>query len=757
MAEADDSTRMIEETEAKTDSIATGDPEGPYEYTALRSDGNQIRVLSIEPSITSDASDDTLLQCNLKHVDLDDWTYLYREWLSARMKDPQSNHFRNFTKSHAAAWHLRNDPAVGKEHEILAATTISEDVTDWNPNDCMIRCYENYLQCSNASLFPKFEKMDRRFRWGDYIALSYVWGDPEQRRNILLDGQRFSVTSNLYYALLHLRKSFEVRRMYLYVWIDAICINQNDLDERMAQVKKMGKIYSSALAVRAFLGQPDQEIVPKIRMLRSILDAFIQTHPEEEESYDKIVRLGPEDSLWNGMAAMIFLPYWRRQWIIQEIALAPAVLFAYGDQTFSAGCLYKGCELVLYGLSNRMFDEFDPCLSAIAALPKEIVRVVTRLGQLRTIMSGLRDLELLDLIHFAKESTTTDPRDKVFSMLALLPIEVAARIRPDYGPAFSELDAFVMFSKSCYQVAGNLNLLAQDRKIPLLTQDIPTWALNLREIPDLERHSCSQDQYGEFEANLRMPLKEIEFTDDNRFLYCNGVIVDDVNLLGALGGRGGVQLDTCHTHQEPPAPTNFTHQEWRLILARVLLQDSSFEFSGSPSILDVPWLDFDGLGPGFDLELNFKDIMKNFYSKETDRNWPVFFKISGIFLIFYRLLWGNETLRIGDRSLKSYFESTDRVCSDPVGFRKLRSPLFKDKKPRRLCFTRNGLLGTVPDIARLDDKIAILSACDAPIVLRPRGDSYEVIGSCFVEGLMKGEVATGIEQGRFKIQGLSLC
>ena len=84
-----------------------------------------------------------------------------------------------------------------------------------------------------------------------YEALSYVWGDSHERLPIYVDGDQLLITRNLYAALLRLRDhSFE--RM---VWIDAICIDQENPEERGRQVQLMAKIYSNALCVIVWLGE----------------------------------------------------------------------------------------------------------------------------------------------------------------------------------------------------------------------------------------------------------------------------------------------------------------------------------------------------------------------------------------------------------------------------------------------------------------------------------------------------------------------
>lgn len=83
-----------------------------------------------------------------------------------------------------------------------------------------------------------------------YEALSYTWGDASQTSIISLSGCPFSATANLDVALRYLRSTSEPRLF----WIDAICINQSDLQEQAAQVKMMWEIYRAATKVVVWLG-----------------------------------------------------------------------------------------------------------------------------------------------------------------------------------------------------------------------------------------------------------------------------------------------------------------------------------------------------------------------------------------------------------------------------------------------------------------------------------------------------------------------
>lgn len=84
----------------------------------------------------------------------------------------------------------------------------------------------------------------------DYEALSYTWGDPTVKVPIRVNENVLQVTPNLNNALRHLRRRNEKRVL----WVDAICINQDDLGEKSYQIPFMGEIYSRTTNCLAWLG-----------------------------------------------------------------------------------------------------------------------------------------------------------------------------------------------------------------------------------------------------------------------------------------------------------------------------------------------------------------------------------------------------------------------------------------------------------------------------------------------------------------------
>lgn len=88
-----------------------------------------------------------------------------------------------------------------------------------------------------------------------YETISYCWGDPNPCETILLAGHGFTVPKNTYLAL----KRFSYPNRVRTVWIDAVCINQDDLQERSEQVNMMGAIYLQTTLGLIYLGEGDGE------------------------------------------------------------------------------------------------------------------------------------------------------------------------------------------------------------------------------------------------------------------------------------------------------------------------------------------------------------------------------------------------------------------------------------------------------------------------------------------------------------------
>ncbi|KAF2035905.1 HET-domain-containing protein, partial [Setomelanomma holmii] len=133
-----------------------------------------------------------------------------------------------------------------------------------------------------------------------YEALSYVWGRDRSVGNLTLNGHSIEITLNLQDALVQLRLPTKDRL----IWIDAICINQEDPKERSQQVQLMREIYSNARRVIVWLG-----------------DEALDT----QEHATDLLRTAPSTlkATFDGIGELLLnRPYWTRLWVVQEVMYA---------------------------------------------------------------------------------------------------------------------------------------------------------------------------------------------------------------------------------------------------------------------------------------------------------------------------------------------------------------------------------------------------------------------------------------------------
>lgn len=134
------------------------------------------------------------------------------------------------------------------------------------PSEKFVRLIELYPGHTNEDIACTL----RQTRLEDapkYEAISYAWGDPANKINLLCDGKIITVTPNLKDAL-H-RFKFKDRSRIL--WADAICINQKDEVEKGLQVKMMARIYGNATTVCVWLGCTNAQLQPAFEFLDTIV------------------------------------------------------------------------------------------------------------------------------------------------------------------------------------------------------------------------------------------------------------------------------------------------------------------------------------------------------------------------------------------------------------------------------------------------------------------------------------------------------
>ena len=198
----------------------------------------------------------------------------------------------------------------------------------------------------------------------EYHTLSYTWGSPgpripacwgdDTRELVYVDGQEFPVRLNLHSALLQLRNDYEATTGF---WIDAICVDQSNVDERTAQVALMAQIYSGTQCNVTWLGPSDGETESAFGLINRLSTGELVELDHEyvssatEEALAKATPVveagfGGEEAhtAWKALTSLFQRHYWQRAWIYQEVTLAP-------QTTMTCGA-YKVSMFVIFNLGK---------------------------------------------------------------------------------------------------------------------------------------------------------------------------------------------------------------------------------------------------------------------------------------------------------------------------------------------------------------------------------------------------------------------
>ncbi|KAM5368485.1 hypothetical protein ACJZ2D_009462 [Fusarium nematophilum] len=307
-----------------------------------------------------------------------------------------------------------------------------------------------------------------------YEALSYCWGQSDRPLGfgiILGNGQRMPIDESCHRALVHLQ-----RRGRLSLWVDSVCINQSDVEERSSQVRLMSRIYESADACIVWLDDVNSE--RGIRRGTACKDGQLPAY--------------------GGLLYYLHLPWFRRAWALQEVLLSQKliVVLEFGE-SFD--------ELEWEGFWAASLDEMSstfvpthlrlmqPALQLYALTStSESIRFLHKYSWGSTPCKS-RDPDLLDralaefenILVYSASLQVDDPRDHIYALLGVLNSLGVVVPPPDYSKS----------SKSVFW---------DTRKALVKQAGIARMRVRLGNVP-----SCGQDLYSIFDkrlSNLEQPL-----------------------------------------------------------------------------------------------------------------------------------------------------------------------------------------------------------------------------------------------------------
>ena len=536
----------------------------------------------------------------------------------------------------------------------------------------------------------------------DFEAISYVWGDHAIKYSISCNNVDIGITRNLYDALLHLR----LPHMPRLVWVDAICINQHDIEERNQQVSIMHRIFRHASMVAVWFGRDGGENLHlAVAAINSIYQRCLEHAAAQNSSLAKlsfshlesvtIVENTPLDDAfdsetWISLYHFFARPWFERVWCVQEIILAKqGVILTDTCQvawervgTSAAVLLAQISRPTDYHSGPRQRDKAGVCASAV---------------QLYFHTSKSTLLEDLETFRNRK---ATDPRDLIYGLLGLHDdLSGGHRLEPDYRKTTSEVYVDVVIKAASDD--DGLRFLSSVQHEDSFRQlaDFPSWVPywpGPRWVSFLDR--------GLWYAGGKQATR-VSFPSQTEML-AQGVVFEKIFFVSNIHPVGFDEYGSLHPF---------------------------------PDLIMELWRNYVSLNPQTEtLQCRLENLGRTLTAgyvvsgeavHQLDEQQRSKFYADCLAFIEHIHQYTGQTLPTLD--LPGNFEGDWRRYAGGVRYA---------CRGRRLLRTTGGSLGLGPACTSKGDLVCVLQGGKVPYVLRPAGNSFHFLGECYIDNIMRGEL-----------------
>ncbi|KAK8016924.1 hypothetical protein PG993_015113 [Apiospora rasikravindrae] len=541
----------------------------------------------------------------------------------------------------------------------------------------------------------------------DYEALSYTWDISKDQQTIKCDGKLLSVAPNLFDALLRLRDS----KSEITLWIDAICINQDDMEEIGHMVRQMPLIYASARRTVCWiacpLSQQAADLLEDLEELRNRLSnqRSCSTTSDIYHSDYKITAKMLEDSTkanriqdteaWQQLNSFIQNSYFSRIWIMQDIVCSKTLVIKTpaNDVTWE-----RLCSAIEAGLLFSYQHSMPPTSANIL--------VANQFRRNNKTLSDLRDFMIAE--QTVMKVSAAIPRDLIYAPLNMFGAE-------ELSPDTLGINMKIGYSNTAYTTYTRAELeighicLSLARWTPKQDPNLPSWA------PD----------WGSSQVRLLLSHRKSSFCASSRPAATTRT---DPYSPGALLVAGSsvdfvAEIACC-------LPPRRHCDHYNIAGVNILIFDEWFEF-----VKD--------------------EIDRRKARRATEVDALVQF-VETVQAKGCNTIWAPSSLEDKSSNIERAREFIEFLNSEEaestVELRLFYAACYP-AHGRRIGFTRKGRLGLFPEEARRGDVVTILDGCKVPIILRERGQSFINIGESYVNGLMmgEGELQSDFERTEFRI------
>ena len=565
-----------------------------------------------------------------------------------------------------------------------------------------------------------------------YDALSYCWGKKTNKKPIVVDDSaRLWVTTNLHSALYHIRRTEGPRLL----WVDAICINQEDTAEKNQQVALMRQIYSAAQSVLIWLGEESHNSRAALKLAQDILRAerLDQAHgissrnlrDLNDDHWGLPLTTNP---IWYDLFGLIRRPWFRRAWIIQELAVSD-------DAT-----IICGFDEISWKDFGATFAYLAACGLTTTFAPVALANFYT-LNHACQLVKQASEQQALHVLMRHRQNLATNPRDKIFAFSGLVTAQItgASILRPDYDVPVADL--YVRFAVETLRNEGSLKILSvphvqQNSRIDHLPSWVPDWSVSDQAVT-LEYWENDEKIEGlirqDFTATGSSKCSP-RFDEAYTRLGLQGAVIDRILLAAPEFSNYPDRRNLIHTNDlKVMIRDQKTLKRWETIAQ---CRIPWVNYPTGEKIMDVYWqtllagtiwVNYEGTKRMFDSWDQASRLFRTLQFFCLDRPWFFEFMakiISGICFVASKFGWNGV------------INSIINFAPEKPLFREIATPMLD----RRLFRTQEGFIGLGPKLMREDeDYVALCEGGALPLVVRPKGDDWEVVGDCYIHGITRGE------------------
>jgi hypothetical protein len=633
--------------------------------------------------------------------------------------------------------------------------------------------------CYNAPL--KARLASSRLRDHLYEALSYVWGEPDVSEFLFISDKEFKISKNLHTILLHLRFPERIRRVRT-LWIDAICINQEDMIEKGQQVGFMGRIYEQAGNVLCWLGE--------LSIHRLWAMEFLQVLAEESPRYkkkDKVdfvwtflgdellpstdVSLVIEAALEAHVETIYESDWFTRLWVVQEVALAKNVKILCGGYDLSWRDFQIATRILVWCLDKMLRHSSHPKLKALEYIEGawDIVSVWARYSlNVRPVSAGPITLQLNSpwnigsLAWDMRKRNCRDDRDRVYALLSLtghtMNVNIPDPFVPDYTRSvewayhqfWRRFGGYYSLFYTGLSRRGARPSTSKDKHALICVDEnnMPSW------VPELRPHLTRKWK----------PIFSSDYGTSTPFQHMSGKVKEGPGILMLRGHRFDIVIRGFHATRKIEACQKLhDFVDTRCTINCFLSLKSEYE----PYPTGQPWIEALGSALLNDMPYEqshpFQNYLNSFKVKahlsdtELRRIWKIY---QDLLLSDTGEIWTKvRTVLLS----KKKFDPLVELDHDGQLAWMLHNYLGNVLQAHRLIITSRGYMGLAPPETDVGDIVVAFGGPSVPFVVRDTtlevagklvaddtnghmvGDTVgralsQLLGPCYLQGIMRNEL-----------------